>query len=348
MGLPVLSIIFKKLAETAVKRSGNGAVALILSDNTKEETTYIYKNETDIVKSHWTAGNLDYLNLAFKGNPKSVIVERVKSDSDYEETKARLAHKNWDYLAIPSLAAEDVKDISDWIIAQRRAKKGFKAVLPHSVSNDKGIINFDTENCKTETKTYSAAEYCVRIASLLAGTSLDESATGKVIPELISIDESLDPDSDVDSGKFILINDGEQIEVARAINSLTTPSGDDTEDMKSIKIVEGMDLISADIRKTYKENYVGKSNSLENKEKFIAASNQYFTELVKEGVLYDGYEHTADIDVDAQRAYLAQKKDVSGLTDAEIRKENTGRQMFMKANIQLQDAAEDLNYTIYI
>lgn len=350
MGLPNISVIFKQKAETAIKRSGNGIVALILADNTKEDTTtHTYTQEKDIVKSHWTPKNLDYLNKAFMGNPKSVIVERISTEGTYDDALARLSHKKWNYLAIPSLPDEKVSEISTWIIAQRAAKKTFKAVLPHSESDNIGIINFDTEECVIGTKTYTAAEYCVRIAGLLAGISLDESATGKTLSELTSIKESLTPDTDIDSGKFILVNDGEKIEVGRAVNSLVTVDNvKTTEDMKSVKIVEGMDLISDDIRASYKTGYVGRNNSLENKELFIAAVNQYFTGLVKSGVLFDGYDHYAEIDVEAQREWLSQKYDVSEMSDAEIKQQPTGTIMFMAGHVQMQNAAEDLNFTVYM
>lgn len=237
--------------------------------------------------------------------------------------------------------------MADWIIAQRTAKKPFKAVLPHSVSNNIGIINFDTDDIKIGSKTYTTAEFCVYIASIIAGTALNESVTGKVISEISSITESLTPDADVDAGKLILINDGEQVEIARGVNSLTTVGTNQTEDMKSIKIVEGMDLIAEDIRTTFKENYIGRSNSIENKELFIAAVNQYFETLTKEGVLYDGYEHYAEIDIDAQREYLASKSvDVANMSDVAIKQANTGTFMFMAAHIQMQNAAEDLKFVV--
>ena len=47
MGLPNISVIFKQKAETAIKRSGNGIVALILADNTK----YIYAGKRHCKKS---------------------------------------------------------------------------------------------------------------------------------------------------------------------------------------------------------------------------------------------------------------------------------------------------------
>ena len=70
MGLSTINVEFKAAAQTAVKRSANGTVALILKDETKEDTTYVYNNETEVVKSHWTSDNLNYINMAFKGSPK--------------------------------------------------------------------------------------------------------------------------------------------------------------------------------------------------------------------------------------------------------------------------------------
>ena len=187
----------------------------------------------------------------------------------------------------------------------------------------------------------------MRIYWIIAGTALNESVTGKVISDISSITESLTPVADVDAGKLILINDGEQVEIARGVNSLTTVGTNQTEDMKSIKIVEGMDLIAEDIRTTFKENYIGRSNSIENKELFIAAVNQYFETLTKEGVLYDGYEHYAEIDIDAQREYLASKSvDVANMSDVAIKQANTGTFMFMAAHIQMQNAAEDLKFVV--
>ena len=314
MGLSTINVEFKSSAQTAVKRSANGTVALILKDETKEDTTYVYNNETEVVKSHWTSDNLNYINMAFKGSPKKVIIERIAAEGSLDDALKRLANK---------------------------------AVLPHSVSNNIGIINFDTDDIKIGSKTYTTAEFCVYIASIIAGTALNESVTGKVISEISSITESLTPDADVDAGKLILINDGEQVEIARGVNSLTTVGTNQTEDMKSIKIVEGMDLIAEDIRTTFKENYIGRSNSIENKELFIAAVNQYFETLTKEGVLYDGYEHYAEIDIDAQREYLASKSvDVANMSDVAIKQANTGTFMFMAAHIQMQNAAEDLKFVV--
>ena len=345
MGLPEINIVFQSKAETAIKRSANGIVALILRDATKSDiTSYSYTNESEVVKSHWTTANYDYISKTFLGGPKRVIVERIGAEDTYDDALARLKNKKWNYLAIPSLA-DNEKDIADWIIAQRNAKKTFKAVLPYAANNE-GIINFATNDIKVGTKVYTTAEYCCRIAGLLAGLPMTEGATYQTLAEVESITESTTPDDDIDGGKFILINDGEKVKVARGVNSLHILSGDKTEDMKKIKIIEGMDLMRDDIRSAFENNYIGINNSYDNKVMFVAAINQYFDGLVREGVLYGDAENTADIDVNAQRDWLAQKYDISEYSDEQIRKAKTGSYVFVTADITFCDAIEDLKFSI--
>lgn len=345
MGLPEINIVFQSKAETAIKRSANGIVALILRDATKGDiTSYSYTNESEVVKSHWTTANYDYISKTFLGGPQRVIVERIGAEDTYDDALARLKNKKWNYLAIPSLA-DNEKDIADWIIAQRNAKKTFKAVLPYAANNE-GIINFATDDIKVGTKVYTTAEYCCRIAGLLAGLPMTEGATYQTLAEVDSITESTTPDADIDGGKFILINDGEKVKVGRGVNSLVTLSGDKTEDMKKIKIIDSIDLIRDDIKTSFEENYINVVNSHENKMLFIGAINQYFKSLQSQGVLYDGADCKAYIDVESQREWLAQKYDVSGMTDSEIEVANTGSIIFAGADITIQDCIEDLSFKI--
>ena len=353
MGLPEILIEFKTKAETAVRRSENGIVAVILADDTKsgdEHTSYTYNYEADIVKSHWTSANLDYLSKIFLGSPNRVLVERIGTEDSYDNALARLKNKTWNWLCIPAIAADNVKNMCDWVTAQRAAKKTFKAVLPCTAANvrpnNEGIVNFSTEGIKVGTKTYTSGEYCARIAGLLAGLSMTESSTYQVLAEIDGIMESTSPDDDIDAGRFILINDGEKVKVGRGINSLSVLSGDKTEDMKKIKIIEGMDLMRDDIRAAFENNYIGINNSYDNKVMFVAAINQYFDGLVRQGVLYDGAENIADIDVDAQRDWLSQRYDMTEYTDDQIRKAKTGSYVFVTANVTFSDAIEDLNFTI--
>ena len=182
-----------------------------------------------------------------------------------------------------------------------------------------------------------------------SGLPLNRSATYYVLPEVESITESETPDEDVDNGKLILINDGTKIKIARGVNSLTEFTNEKGQDFSKIKIVEAIDMIRDDIRTTFEDEFVGKvENSYDNKIVFIAAINKYFKDLASRGVLYDQFDNKAEIDVEATREWLSQTKDVSAWEDEQIKTANTGTNVFVKANIQIQDAVEDLNFGIYI
>lgn len=351
MGLPQILIDFKTKAETAVKRSANGIVALVLDDTTAQTLSGTYVYEADVPKEEWSAVNLDYIKKSFLGTPNKIIMERrLVPEDGYNGVLARLKNKEWNYLAIPGIKNDDVQTIYDWILEQRAAKKTFKAVLPCTAAgvsaNHEGVINFSTTNIKVGAKTYTAAEYCCRIAGLLAGLPMTESATYSVLSEIESITESETPDEDIDEGKFILINDGAKVKVGRSVNSLHILSDGKTEDMTKVKIIEGMDLMRNDIRTTFEENYVGINNSYDNKMLFIGAINQYFDTLAKEGILDKEATNEADIDVEAQRKWLAQKYDVSEYTDEQIRRAKTGSNLFAKATVNFLDAIEDLTFAI--
>jgi hypothetical protein len=351
VGLPQVLIEFKAKADPAVKRSENGIVAVILKDTTNTTfDTKIYKNEGEIVTSHWNAANRDYLSKIFLGAPSRVIVERIgTSSSTIPQALDRAKNKAFHYLCMPGATVDDAVVIGNWIKTQRDSnKKTYKAVLANSAANHEGIINFTTEGIKAGTKTYTAVEYCCRIAGILAGLPLTRSATYAVLPEVETITESTAPDTDIDAGKLILINDGAKIKIARGVNSLVTLSGDKTEDMKKIKIIEGMDIIRDDIRSTFEAQYIGENNSYDNKVLFIAAVNQYFKLLVMQGVLYDKYDNHAEIDIDTQTEWLMQQGDISGLDEEQIKTADTKAIIFAAADIKLQDSIEDLRFRIAI
>ena len=350
MGLPKILIEFKTLAETLITRSERGIVAVILKDNSNTALTHTYGSESEITKSHYTAANLNLLSLAFLGTPAKVIVERVGTDGTIDEALERLKNKKWSYLAVPGIVDEELDTVVNFIKEQRSTyHKSFKAILPNVAADNEGIINFATDNIKAGGKTYTTAEFSMRIAGILAGLPLNRSATYYTLPEVESIQESETPDTDVDNGKLILINDGTKIKIARGVNSLTSTTETKGDDFKKIKIVEAVDMIRDDIRTTFEDDFVGKvENSYDNKIIFIAAINKYFTDLASNGVLYSQFENKAEIDIESTRAWLSQKKDVSAWDDEAIKTANTDTYVFVKANIQIQDAIEDLDFKIYM
>lgn len=351
MGLPQILIEFKTKGTTAVKRSARGIVALILKDDTDTSfTTKAYSSIAEVDGDDWTEKNRDYIEKTFMGAPSLVLVERVAAASeDYNEALLRLKNKKWNYLAIPELEAGQTAAVEAWVKGERNTdKKTFKVVLPSSGSDHEGIINFATAGITAGGKAYSTAEYCARIAGILAGMPFSRSATYYVLSEVESITESTTPDEDIDGGKLILVNDGEKIKIGRAVNSLVTVTAEKGEDFKKIKIVDAVDLVRDDIRDTFDSGYVGNVvNSYDNKVLFLAAVNAYFKELTRMDVLDPEYDNLASIDVEAQRTYLAGKGiDVSGMDGQQIKEANTGSLVFAVAAVKFLDAMEDLKFTV--
>lgn len=352
MGLPEVIIQFQGKGTSAIKRSARGIVALILKDDTKPVGETTYTGIDQVVREDWTADNYDYISKTFMGIPSKVIVERIATtEADYNTALAILKNKKFNYLAIPKIVQADVTNIATWIKSCRtNDKKTFKAVLPNIAADDEGIINYCTEDNDDGTKKYSASEYTCRIAGILAGLSLDRSATYYVLSELKSIKESTDPNNDIDEGKLILINDGEHIKIARGVNSLTTTTATKIEDFKKIKIIEGMDLVRDDIRDTFENSYTGKViNKYDNKMLFLAAVNAYFKTLEKIDVLDSNMNNKAEINFEAQYNYLKGKSvDVDVLSEQQIKEYNTGSKVFMMAHAKFVDAMEDLYFDIFV
>jgi hypothetical protein len=351
MGLPEINIEFKNKAVSAIKRSALGIVALILK-NDGAFTSKEYTSIDDIVATDWTPENADYIKKAFLGTPKKVICERIDiTATDYNDALTRLGSKKWNYLAIPGIDSADVTNIDTWIKDKRdNDKKTFKAVLPNSISDHEGIINFTTDDIKVGATTYTTEEYCTRIAGILAGLPFTRSSTYFVLDEVESISESADPNADIDAGKLIVVNDGEKFKIGRGVNSLTTISTNKKEDFKKIKIIEVMDMIKDDIRSTFNDSYVGKvPNTYDNQVLFFTSINRYLNGLSGDDILDISFDNKADINVEAQRlAWEEIGTDTADWDDQKVKETAFKSNVFAAGSIKIVDAMEDLDFQIAI
>lgn len=352
MGLPKIDIAFRGKAVTAVQRSQLGITALILKDETKEKNTVIYNDISDVESKDWTEENYDYIEKTFRGTPSKIIIERLPKDAeDYNQALKRLSNKRFNYLAIPQIAgmAQDV--VTSWIKSKRgNDNKTFRAVLPNAEADHEGIINFTTSGIKVDEKEYTTAEYTARIAGILSGLPFTRSATYYVLPEVDEITEIEDPDKAVDDGELILINDGENIKIGRGVNSFTSTTTEKTEEFKSIRNVEVMDLIKDDIRTVFNDEYIGKVNNIyDNQVLFVTSVNAYFKGLSGDEILDANFDNKSGIDVNAQRlAWEGIGTDTTDWDDQKVKKMSFRKNVFLKANIKIVDTMEDLNFLINI
>ena len=354
IGLPVISLEFKSLAASIIERSERGIVAVLLLDDTEGgEELNTYKSITDIDFEKWTEDNYNYLKMIFTGGASKVIALRQKTTAkNVSEALKKLKDLIWNYFVYPAIEEADKTTVVTWIKEQRDEKqKTFKAVIPKATGPDhEGVINFTTDNIKSVLtgKTHTAAQYSPFIAGVLAGMPLTRSATYYEMSDVVSADTYEDPDENIDGGELIIVYDGEKYVIGRGVNSLTTfTGGGKTEDMRKIKIVEGMDIVRDDIRNTFKNSYVGKYNNFyDNKQLFVAAVLAYFREIEGD-VLDPSYDNTCSVDAEANKEYLeARGKDTSAMSETELAEANTDSNVFLTSDVKFVDAMEDLKMTV--
>lgn len=349
MGLPNIVIDFKAKASTAIKRGERGVVAVIVID----ATTGVTKIE-DItqIPAGLTDANKSYVERAFLGGMNPVkYVQLIVTDTLQNGLKT-LETVKFDYAAMPPDIDESGVTAAVSFIKTLRDNKNIKvkAVLPNASADHEGIINFTTDNIVVGSKTFSTAEYCSRIASLLAGTPLEVSCTYYPLSEVDDVPKftKSELDSKIDAGEFCIFHDGEKVKVARGVNSLVTVGQTKSEDYKSIKIIDIMDLIYTDIYRTCEDSYIGKyANNYDNKCLLITSIQAYLEALRNDALLDQDIE--TGIDMEAQTNYLKAKGEpVDEMSELEIKKANTQTNVYLMAKFKILNAIEDIYINFYI
>lgn len=362
-GMPQIIINFRTKGTTAIKRSARGIVAMILHNETKDEVhNYTIRDVSDIPETGLTDENVDLIKKCLLGTPLRILVYTLPNTNVDGATKTQanalkmLTNIKWNWLCAPTASVQEQQDLASWIKAQRDNKhKTFKAVLSGQAADHEGIVNFCTNNIKVQTDTdssgnpvyttYTVLQYTARIAGILAGLALDRSATYFKLPEVESVEVYEDIDTLIDKGELLLIDeqDGDGVKIARACNSLTTFTTDKGEEFRKIKTIEGIDMVTDDIRDTFKKYYVGKViNDYNHKMLFISAILVYFSEI-KGNVLDADATNTVDIDTTWQSNYAKlHGDDPTTMSVMEIRQYNTGDTLALVGDIRLVDAMENL------
>lgn len=349
MPLPNILIEFKSKASTAIKRGERGIVAIIVVD----ETAGIKKIEdiTQIPKE-LTEENKAYVERVFLGGVNSVRSVVLIVSDDIEKGLKVLETQKFDYVVGPhDISSEDATKVATFVKGLRD-NKGIKvkAVLPNTKGDHEGIINFTTDNIVVGKSTFTTSQYCSRIAGLLAGTPLQQSATYYQLSEVDDVPKftKSELDTKVDAGEFVIFHDGEKVKVARAINSLTAVGATKSEDYKSIKIVDIMDLIYSDIKRTCEDTYIGKfANNYDNKCNLIVSIQAYLESLRNDELLDTNI--TTGIDMVAQTNYLKGKGEpVEDMSEKEIKEANTQTFVFIESKYKILNAIEDIQINFSI
>ena len=374
-GMPVIDIIFRQLAATAVERSKRGILAVIIKDDTPGAdvaSKKTYKREDELDSKLYTADNLKNIKRCFLVAVNKVVVISIPTTAKFSAAIAILKMIKYNYVCTTDTASQ--QELANYVIAFNASSPGKKVVAltwQVTTADSKYIINLKnttlTEIQTAEDGTKSnvaipAVSYLPRIAAVLANLPLNRSITYYVFEDLAEVDdvttEELDLDALVKAGWFFLWNDDDTVKAGRGVNTLTTYTSTDKEDMSSILIMESINLMIEDIYNTFKNDYLGKyKNYLDNQKLFIAAVNSYFTEMSNEEILDPDYTGNDDlgttgnqafINVDAQRnAWIAVgKTKAADWSKAKVESMTFKKKLFLAAGVKILDAMEDLNFVI--
>ena len=348
MGLPVISVEFKKLAATALTRSVRGILAVVIQDATSDVswTSKAFTSLDEVDAKEFTSENYKILSRAFLAAPYQVIVVRVGSEGTMETAQAILEKLSYNWVcAVPANFQSGLVTYVKGINTPRRIRKVKALVYNQTSADDMHIVSVSNSTVTlTGGDTVTMTNYLPRLAGLLAACPMDQSVTYAAMDDLEAVADVSNLDTDIDGGSLCLFRDDNVIRIARGVNTLQTVSGDVTEDMKKIAVVEAMDLIQEDIIRTFKTYYLGKKkNTADNQALFVADVSSYLRALAEEGVVNKDEAISVSVDVPAMRAaWEAAGVSTANMTDAQVKKKPYRAQVFVSAQAHILDAMEDM------
>lgn len=359
-GLPTLTFTLRKAAASVASRTAQGAVALIVKDTADGAAgVHTVYQEADIPAA-LGADNKAYIKRALIGHinrPSVVYVSVIGSTGTVTDGFSALSGYSYDYLAgPPDIATADATALAGLVKTARSLRYVGKAVLPNTAADSEGVINFVSAGIKVGGSTFTAAQYCSRIAGMLAGTPADCSATYAPLPEVSGVTATASPDTAVAAGKLFILDDGRQRKLSRAVTSKTTVASTEPSGLKKIKVTAAMDLIRYYAVTAVEDDYLGRcANSYDNKCILLTAMRDYLAGLESSSVL-EGGSSGAELDSAAIRTYLMNAAQTAGdqeeterlraLSDEEIVKENTGSHVFLRLYGRVLDAMEDFDIVL--
>lgn len=356
--LPGIEVTFKQLAGTLIERSERGTAILVIKDDT--DKSFNYKEYSSITSADKDAAlysetNMQYIRDVFGYALNKVAIVRIDKTgglmADALSTIERSIKTGW--ITIADGLPADWTALVSWLKNKEASGSTYKAVVYKATAPDcKHIVNFYNDKVTfADARGEKTGEaYCPSLLGILASCNVRRGSTYFKCANLKSVTEVVNSDTAVGSGQFVLINDVDSVKVALGDNSLTSTDGiTATEDMKFIDTVEVMDLISEDITRVFKNEYLGNfKNNYDNQILLISAINTYFQQLANDNVLDRNYVNHVDVDVAAQKqAWVGiGKTEAETWTDQQVKANAFKRTVFLMADLKILGSMENLKFTV--
>lgn len=353
--LPKINITFQQLATSFIQRSARGVAILIVRDATAGGDGYaVYTDMTQLDGAPYTAANMQGIKDALTFGPLRTGVAKVGASGTLADALALVTqNEKTGWITVVGGTSDDWTALSSWIKAREAEAKSWKAVVYNAAAPDcMHVVNLvnETVTFADSRKDKSGDNYTPSVVGILAACNVKRGATNYLCSNLTHAVVPASPDTVVGAGKFIVVNDDDQVRVGVDVNSLSTTNGKTlTEDMKYIETVEAMDMIRDDVAYAFRHDYQGNyRNSLDNQMLLISAIRYYFDTLEAQDILDPEYANTVDIDVEAQRnAWIGSgKSEAAGWDDAKVRSMPFKRTVYLKGDIKILGSMVNLEFGV--
>lgn len=347
---PEINIKFLENATNDVEIKPKGHVVLIIKDNVLQENIKIFKKISEV--EGISDDNLEYVKDVFVGGCEKVTILNVTDTNTIDKVLKRLDNINANYVGVLSSESSDHQALSKYIKIADKKLRTLKAITYNIANQDcMHIINVVNEKItfkdgRKEQDGYKVIPY---LLGVLSGMPLTKGSTNFNLTELSNVKNVEDTESEVEKGNLVLNFSGEEVSIVAGVNTLTTVDKEHSESMKSIVILESIDLMRDDIKENFKI-YIGKyKNSYSIQMMIITAIKAYFKELARLEVLDSEYNNTITQDVEAMRIYWGSKGiDVSKLTDGEIRKRTCGKNVYLVSDVKMLEVIENFDLKVFL
>jgi hypothetical protein len=352
---PIIDIVFKQLAVSAVTRSSKGRVGLIIRDATAKAYVKTYYSITDIENNKFTPSNEQSIKDCFIGNPLSVTVISQDTTGVFADALKIAQGLTLDWIGTTNIQTEQ-DALSSWVKSQEALKKTYKSIVfnPTTAPDCKHVVQLANSKITFNDSRgeQTGEKYIPTLLGIFAGLPLNKSATYYTLPNIKSVVDEANINTSIQSGKLVLFNSGvDEVKINTPVNSLTTIDANNTNDMSLIEIVEAMDLIYTDIFQTFQNDYIGKyKNKYDYQVLFISAVNSYLSALENEDILDNNYKNKVDIDIESQRkAWLGVgKTEAVNWDEATVRNNTFKNTIFLNGDIKMLQAIANLKFNVFM
>ena len=279
------------------------AILITASENLFNVETYAdgYFADSQIVSTISELNDNDFVTFSGTGSltaTESTLLTGGTDGTSMESTEYLpkyfdlLKTTKFNTLALTSSTAADKTRVIEFIKDMRDNEgKYVQGVVANSPDADyEGIINVVNGVVLNDGTQVPTEIFVAWVAGATAGAAITESLAGKIIPNAVSITDSLDNAEIIEglqNGKFILsLNQDGGVKVEKDINSLHTYTQGKKYVFSKNRVIRELDAIGSEIESIWENTYLGKVTANEaGRTLFKSSIINYLTELNNIGAI---------------------------------------------------------------